>query len=92
MSTVKETVKKVYVVCGMVRWVGTAIGPVEACVKALQFFKGSQPRTLDGYFFSVDERGFRIGPHAQWAVPVDDVLKKAGYVYDDPDSGEQCAL
>ena len=88
MSTVKETEKKVYVVCGDVRWVGTAIGPIEACVKALKFFKGGQPRTLDGYFFSVDERGFRTGPHAAWSVPVYDVLKQAGYIYDDPNAGE----
>jgi hypothetical protein len=71
---------KVYVKSGQLEWVGVATGPLDAVKKAL--CKGNG-KTLDGYYFYIDERGFRTND-AEFKVPINKGLKAAGYVYDDP--------
>jgi len=76
--------KKVYVTSGELQWVGLVSGPLDACQKALS--KGNDKK-LDGYFFYIDERGFRTD-NAEFKVPVEEGLSHAGYVFDDPDDAD----
>lgn len=76
--------KKVYVKSGEIEWVGFATGPLDACKKAL---KVGSNKTLDGYFFYIDERGFRTDT-AEFRVPINEGLAYAGYIYDNPDDAD----
>ena len=79
--------RKVYVTSGELRWCGIATGCLDAIKKALE--KYGSGKTLDSSYFYVDERGFRIGDDAAMQVTVEEGLKAAGYVYDDPkDAGD----
>jgi len=78
MATEQCASKKVYVKSGDLEWVGVATGPLDAIQRAL---KGGNKK-LDGYFFFVDERGFRES-NALWKVPIADGLSYAGYEFDD---------
>ena len=78
---------KVYVVSGELRWCGIATGCLDAIKRALE--KYGSGKTLDADYFYVDERGFRVGDDAAMQVTVEEGLKAAGYVYDDPtDAGD----
>ena len=73
--------RKIYVVSGQLRVCVIADKPKDAIAKALQHSDG---KTLDGYFFYLDERGFRTGYDAEFRVPLEKGLKSAGFVFDDP--------
>ena len=77
--------KKIYLVCGDLTWVGLVEKPTEAIKKALeQFGKG---KTLDPDYFYLDEHGLRIDD-ARWKVPVEQALTEAGYILDDIEESE----
>lgn len=77
---------KVYVTSGELQWCGIATGCLDAIKKALEKFGSG--KTLDSDYFYVDERGFRT-EDAAMKVTVEEGLKAAGYVYDDPtDAGD----
>ena len=79
--------RKVYVTSGELLWCGIATGCLDAIKKALE--KCGSGKTLDADYFYVDERGFRVGDDAAMQVTVEEGLKAAGYVYDDPtDAGD----
>lgn len=67
--------KKVYVVCGQMRWLCLANGPLEATKKALLACRGCK---LSRENFYIDERGFRVRT-AQYKVPTSVGLKNAGF-------------
>ena len=78
--------RKVYVTSGELRWCGIATGCLDAIKRALE--KYGSGKTLDADYFYVDERGFRTSDAAM-QVTVEEGLKAAGYVYDDPkDAGD----
>lgn len=78
--------KKVYVKSDQLEWVGMATGALDAVKRALDG-EGSN-KALDGYFFYIDERGFRSGRDAEYAVPIDIGLEEAGYKFDNPDEAD----
>lgn len=67
--------KKVYVVCGLLRWLCHAEGPLDATRKALLACPGYK---LSRENFYIDERGFRVRT-AQYRVPTSVGLKNAGF-------------
>lgn len=86
----KNNLKKVYVVCGDIRWLGHAQGPQAAAQLALD---SKSDDALVGSYFYVDERGFRDrDEEPQWTVPVEKLFAEAGPdsyrdLDDDPSGG-----
>jgi hypothetical protein len=74
--------RKVYVTSGELRWCGIATGCLDAIKRALE--KYGSGKTLDSSYFFVDERGFRIDEDAAMKVTVEEGLRAAGYVFDNP--------
>jgi len=79
-----EEQKPIYVKSGELAVKVLAGGPLEAIRKSLDLVKGG--KTLDENYFYLDERGFRTGDNAEWRVPVEQGLARAGYFFDDPGS------
>ena len=77
--------KKIYLVCGDLTWVGAVEKPTEAIKKALE--QCGKGKTLDADYFYLDERGLRIDD-AKWKVPVEQALTEAGYTLDDIEESE----
>lgn len=73
--------RKTYVWGGELKVVILANSPLDATTKAITRFGAN--KSLDDFY--LDERGFRTGEDAQFCVPVEQALAKAGYVFDDPE-------
>jgi hypothetical protein len=80
---------KFYVKSGELERIVTASDPKQACEKAIETCSGE---TIDGYFFYVDERGFRScdkedGVNTEFipehSIPVDEVIETVGFEYED---------
>lgn len=80
MKRIKLKRRKIYVWSGELRVVLLANSPLDATTKAIKRF--GKNKSLDDFY--LDERGFREGDDAQFFVPVEQALAKAGYVFDDP--------
>lgn len=73
--------RKIYVCSGELRWVGIAVGCLDAVKKALE--KYGSGKTLDGSYFFLSECGFRTDD-AEYRVSINKGLRHAGYVFDNP--------
>ena len=86
MSNVLGSQNKIYVKSGQLQWVGCATGPFDAVKKALEV--AGKDKTLDGYFFFLDECGFRTN-NAEFRVPLEEGLAYSGYIFDTPETTDE---